>query len=370
MWLYIPSPFVPALACSTSGSKPDSAILESWREQSLTSSGKPMPRASLLRSWKQGSYIRRLSGLTLQPSTAALGVESWITSLRGSPASPTASPASSRDSAMPAASERATDPSRTPCASSVSLDPPWSGLRTSLPGFEEDSSGQSERNYQEWVTQSLAHSLSLRRMLAHRTSANGFSSWPTARTEDGESCGNHPGAVDSLTGATRNWATPDANESSYSNGVFGQNLREQSANWPTPDAGTRQGFNTSPGPAGARPTMATAASQWMTPDVPNGGRTLSLEAVAAKGATDKGKRQVGLESQSRLWATPKTPTGGANSKREERGAGGPDLQEMANAWPTPAARDSKGTNSLQHMNRTDGRTDGRAGTMPINSPTS
>jgi hypothetical protein len=33
--------------------------------------------------------------------------------------------------------------------------------------------------------------------------------WPTARQEDGESCGNHPGSVDSLTGATALWRTPD-----------------------------------------------------------------------------------------------------------------------------------------------------------------
>ena len=32
--------------------------------------------------------------------------------------------------------------------------------------------------------------------------------WPTARQEDGESCGNHPGAVDSLTGAAKQWPTP------------------------------------------------------------------------------------------------------------------------------------------------------------------
>ena len=34
--------------------------------------------------------------------------------------------------------------------------------------------------------------------------------WPTARQEDGESCGNHPGAVDSLTGAAKLWGTPDS----------------------------------------------------------------------------------------------------------------------------------------------------------------
>lgn len=39
------------------------------------------------------------------------------------------------------------------------------------------------------------------------------------------------------------------------------------------------------------------------------------------------------------WPTPKTPTGGANSKRLERGAGGMDLQEAAQLapWPAPTA---------------------------------
>ena len=45
------------------------------------------------------------------------------------------------------------------------------------------------------------------------------------------------------------------------------------------------------------------------------------------------------------WPTPKTATGGANSKREERGAGGPDLQETAllAGWQTPTVNDSKGS---------------------------
>lgn len=53
-------------------------------------------------------------------------------------------------------------------------------------------------------------------MLALPTDANGSGSsastnWPTARREDGESCGNHPGVTDSLTGAVKKtWPTPDA----------------------------------------------------------------------------------------------------------------------------------------------------------------
>jgi hypothetical protein len=52
--------------------------------------------------------------------------------------------------------------------------------------------------------------------------------------------------------------------------------------------------------------------------------------------------QIKLRDHAGSWPTPKTITGGANSKREERGAGGPDLQESAKNWPTPAARDYKG----------------------------
>ncbi len=36
--------------------------------------------------------------------------------------------------------------------------------------------------------------------------------WPSPRGEGSECCGNHPGAVDSLTGATKLWPTPTAGE--------------------------------------------------------------------------------------------------------------------------------------------------------------
>ena len=46
------------------------------------------------------------------------------------------------------------------------------------------------------------------------------------------------------------------------------------------------------------------------------------------------------DSASTGWPTPKTLTGGPNSKRQERGSGGADLQEVA-AWATPKAEDSE-----------------------------
>lgn len=62
--------------------------------------------------------------------------------------------------------------------------------------------------------------------------------WPTARQEDGESCGNHPGVVDSLTGAAKTWLTPHgmANEdrTGKKGGAGGGEFALQANNWQTP----------------------------------------------------------------------------------------------------------------------------------------
>ena len=125
------------------------------------------------------------------------------------------------------------------------------------------------------------------------------------------------------------------------------------------------------------------------------------------------KRTVGLESQTKFWAT---PTSSDNSNRGGKMAPshGIVLAGQAGSWPTPSAtvmndgespetfharaallkarhgngngaglpltvasvqwltpatRDFKGTNSVDHMNRTDGRTDGRTEQEPCR-PTS
>lgn len=107
-----------------------------------------------------------------------------------------------------------------------------------------------------------------------------------------------------------------------------------------------------------------------TPIVPNGGRTLSAEDVAAKGATAKGKRQVDLNNQVRhLLPTPNanesdpteefldeigsrpsllhledaiallpTPKATNNENRQTEWANGPNLGEALRALPTPTAR--------------------------------
>jgi hypothetical protein len=109
------------------------------------------------------------------------------------------------------------------------------------------------------------------------------------------------------------------------------------------------------GKAGAGGEFAKQATQWMTPNVPNGGRHVPPELVASKGTTADGqKRTVGLESQVKYWPTPKASEMDRGTCEAESKRRSPALLQVASQWPTPAARDSKGTNSEQHATETGG----------------
>lgn len=87
MWLYVPSVCSPGSEASTSALRSPArlAAFATWN-------GKRTAPRFWSRAWATHSWLRRLSGLTLPHSTAVAGVESWISSLRALPASPTASP--------------------------------------------------------------------------------------------------------------------------------------------------------------------------------------------------------------------------------------------------------------------------------------
>lgn len=62
--------------------------------------------------------------------------------------------------------------------------------------------------------------------------------WPTPRSEDSESAGNHPNATDSLTGATGMWPTASAHDGRRPgadvHSTQGANLNWEAALWTTP----------------------------------------------------------------------------------------------------------------------------------------
>jgi hypothetical protein len=85
---------------------------------------------------------------------------------------------------------------------------------------------------------------------------------------------------------------------------------------------------------------------WPTPNVPNGGRVSSAEDVAAKGSTDRGKRQIDLASVIRQWPTPQQADGERGSQTLMRGEGNPTMRGAVLLWATPSAmvaNDGEGT---------------------------
>lgn len=81
--------------------------------------------------------------------------------------------------------------------------------------------------------------------------------------------------------------------------------------------------------------LPTEVAMWLTPNVPNGGRSVSEALVQSKGMTPDGeKKTVGLESQTRYWATPD-----CNTSTYSNGRMGPNLREQTAGWPTPRATD-------------------------------
>jgi hypothetical protein len=103
--------------------------------------------------------------------------------------------------------------------------------------------------------------------------------WPSPRSEDSESCGNHPGAADSLNAEARLWPTPNV------------------PNW-GPETAESKGMRPDTGGI----DLQTIAGLWQTPIAPAGG------------GSGRGGRRIDepmLDGQARKWATPQLPSGGA-----------------------------------------------------------
>lgn len=362
MWLYVPSAFVPASECSTL----DLNSLSETCARSCILSGKSKPPQGWLRELKKGRFPQLQYGRTSQPLMQA-GFEAWLTS------SVEDCHANHSQSQADAAERMTNGTSGTIFPeSSRSVAPPWSRLRTSQESFSFSSPSGS--GYRDWVI-ALRREYGARRKLVRAIDGSDSSAldswatpnsrddhnpseensarsirkrqegwtvgatdkgkrqvglenqsvfWATPRAEDSESCGNHPGANDSLTGQTTmwptpvanddqrtpeahlamkrrmgdrdgtgsnrtaitslsvkvqewkkphgmggidakgelgsggefakqatNWATPDCNEASYSNGIFGPNLRQQATEF------SPQGQPTQDGPQSSNPVRGS-----------------------------------------------------------------------------------------------------------------
>jgi hypothetical protein len=184
------------------------------------------------------------------------------------------------------------------------------------------------------------------------TCENASSSWPTARQEDGESCGNHPGVVDSLTGAAKTWLTPhgmgNEDKTGKKGGAGGGEFALQANNWMSPSAGDSKGRTyTYDQHDKTKPRLALEGQAiWQNP---------ATDSFRSRGGDRKDA--MGLDQQARMFPTPasrdyRTPNLKPGSERG-MGTKGEQLQNFVehHTWPTPRVTTGSSISSQTQLDR-------------------
>lgn len=233
--------------------------------------GKLLPQQAWSRQWKRGGFIRRLSGLTCEPSTLDRGVASFISSLRATPAKKTPSP----ESAPGPLAQGSSLPKSAALPKSAGLI--LSSART-YRGTRTDSLKPSSQHWKGWAT-ALRQEYSVRPKPAIPCGASDCSSWPSpmagaAGTEDYNAAGNSDfsrKAMDLANAMLEQWAAPrtitGGGESAERKKELGRmesgggDLQSQAQQWSAPRAtdGEKGGPNMSFG-AGGIPLPAQAVT--------------------------------------------------------------------------------------------------------------
>jgi hypothetical protein len=319
VWLFVPgtsSPSAQASEASNSASCSPCTIGERLAEASATWRGKPRLPQAWSRAWKQGGFIRLLSGPTCSPSTLDRGVAVFISSLREIPAKRTASPESALDP-----QESASLPPKS-AASPRSAGLILSSART-CQGTRTDSSPPSLRHWKGWAT-ALRQEYSARPKPVTPCGASDCSSWPSATVLDSTNTRN----------STANRSNPNSTHS------VGDTLCDAVTKWAAPRV-LQGGPNSNREARGAGgPDLQEQATQWMAPNVPNGGRSAShAEQIGNTLYHGDKKVQLGLEHQAKDWSAPKASDGEKGGPNQRGSKGDVPLPGQAANWPCPMTAD-------------------------------
>jgi len=329
MWIHLPKQFSPSVP-DTKVSDLASSSRTLDLSQHVSWNGKLLLPASWSRVSKTASWMTLQFGAISQPSMANRGVAAFIRSLPAIRANRSVAPASS------ARRKTRVTSGPTSRASSAKSSQSKSSSKMSTHIFDS-ASMKSPRNWSAWVTALRADSLA-RRKSARLTEGSDSSRWPSARAEDGESCGNHPGSTDSLTGAARNWTTPTANPgegtkarpSRTATNRTTEMLGRQAQAWKTPHG--FQNTDKNGKTAGGGGEFAKQVMAWQTP---------ATDSFRSRGRDRKDEQD--LDQQARRWRTPDSPgAGGPRNRKASIGQGHQTtIAEQAEQWPTPVVGDHR-----------------------------
>jgi len=331
VWINVPSTISPCVQA-----EPDSTSAWSWLweafARSAGSNGKPSPASTWRRLWKRAAWFRLLCGRICEPSTAALGVESWIASLRATRASRSASPASVVDRTI-------LDTYGPTCVESLAKWNRQSCFSKTCPATSAPDSPRSPRTLKAWATR-LRQDCSRRRKSAQATGASGCSSslWRSPTSYQ-------PGVdVNKLVTKSGDAAT-GVNQRLYLNGLHRTvGLPQQTRLWQTIKAsdGEKGGPNQRDGKG--NPYLPMQASLWPTP------RTITGGAESAERKKELGRMDSGggdLQAAARNWPTPRAEERCQYNSRDDHVA----LSRSVTTWPTPSTRDYRTPNSQDSQQR-------------------
>lgn len=153
--------------------------------------------------------------------------------------------------------------------------------------------------------------------------------WPSPRSEDSESAGNHPNATDSLTGVTGMWVTPHGMGNVDHAGKVGTGNGESllMAQWQTPASDSFRSRGGERKDEHGLDQQARMAEHWMTP---------SANEDAA-GTVDGNMQQMLTHQAKRFHPAPETPPPGQPSSESAptspRRSLNPKFVEWLMNWP-------------------------------------
>src|SRR3990167_6329343 len=313
--------FVPGLGDSKTDSNLHSDHLT---DVSVTLNGKPSRPQSLLRAWKTKSWMRRLSGMTLNHLTAENGVELFRLSLLDSHVNHFQSQVDNRVLKTRAIS------GLTLKESSEKSNPNGAFLRMSQDYSQPEllTTDTHTKSYQtgyiNWVTQ-LRKDYSARMRLVRHTREKDSFSWPTPTVTSGGQTAQNP--TPRQTGGT----------------TLGGMARFL---WPTPRAEEGKQYNSQDNGI----ALSRASIMWRTPKNQESGITTErLDGELGHRMYDKetGRlAQVGLTQQVQLWQTPATFRGKyrrqMNQETREEELLPAQAERVSGMWRTPSASDPEG----------------------------
>lgn len=174
--------------------------------------------------------------------------------------------------------------------------------------------------------------------------------WPTPRTKtSGQDSGSkqrtEQGANPGLLDAAKNWPTPKATEAGSNtrspSGGPPQDLSVEARNWPTPRAEEREQENS----RDEYKALSKEVKDWPTP------QARDFRSVTGRESEQRENAMQNLNVAANAWPTPRAGAHGTPGHDEKH----PSVEGITKDWPTPAARDFRGANSEEHVEKAKGR---------------